>query len=426
MLILRSTFVPLAVAAVALLLSIPTIHSLVTLLIYHPPPFLGFEPGILPTQSVAGNRAFRRKIAKLEKRGKVKEGATERRQAASSSILVTRRREESKPVTSPAYTTITSVPERFGACHYRREQAEDEALSRKPLGYFLFVNKAKRNSHLCIIISRICSLFCCRIRFSPTQAASRPTEHHAQPTERSYGRKRKSEGQDDRLEGGGRRLWGGNGDGNGNGNDNNGNGNGHDDSNGNNDGDGNNSNGGTRNQDSADNIEEEQPFMACPFYIFDDHRYFACGNFALKRAADVKQHLKRKHAMDKTMYCPKCYSTFGSSGSRDTHVQRCRIRDMREPDLLSATECKLLANMPRGQGEISQWFWMWDSLFPGYPRPESVYVKHGIAESALVLRRGKEPGATDRLIKLHRPFGIHLEKEASASIMKGMFEYIFD
>ncbi|KAK7428234.1 hypothetical protein QQZ08_005300 [Neonectria magnoliae] len=72
--------------------------------------------------------------------------------------------------------------------------------------------------------------------------------------------------------------------------------------------------------------------------------------------------------------------------------------------------------MPHGQDDVSQWFWMWDLLFRGYARPESVYLKHGIAEFAMVLRRGKEPGLTNKLIELHRQFDINLEKEASASI----------
>ncbi|KAK7428233.1 hypothetical protein QQZ08_005299 [Neonectria magnoliae] len=235
MLVIRSSLLPLAITFVALLLSIPAIHALVTLLVHHPPSFLKFEPEALLTQPIAGNRAFRRKLAKLENRRKVKEIAREQRQAVFPAILDTRRREESKPSTSPTYSTITSIWERVGAWSHRREQAEGEALSHKPLYFSRFINKARRNSHLCITIARICSLFCCYIRSSATHAASRPTERHFQCTKGTCDRKRKSERENDRLGGANRekrKAWGGNGDGNGNdhhsnGNNNNGTGNGY-------------------------------------------------------------------------------------------------------------------------------------------------------------------------------------------------------
>ncbi|KPM40994.1 hypothetical protein AK830_g5551 [Neonectria ditissima] len=187
---------------------------------------------------------------------------------------------------------------------------------------------------------------------------------------------------------------------------------------------GSNNHDGTGGQNSA--RTEERPLLACPFYKFEDHVYFSCTHFDLRRPSDVKQHIERRHVQDKVKYCPKCYETFKTAKARDAHVQGCSKVDPRTPDLLSRTEFEKLKRMPHRLGEVGQWNWLWDQLFSGHPRPESPYIKEGLAECAYVLGHGKEARIAKELTRLLRQKGLHLPGDAASSITKNIYLEIFE
>jgi hypothetical protein len=66
-------------------------------------------------------------------------------------------------------------------------------------------------------------------------------------------------------------------------------------------------------------------YLACPFAKRNPKKFRYCYTHRLHRIGDVKQHLRREHAMP--IYCPICYEELQSEQEQDQHV---RTRDFTE------------------------------------------------------------------------------------------------
>lgn len=143
---------------------------------------------------------------------------------------------------------------------------------------------------------------------------------------------------------------------------------------------------------SGDEGSSEAPF-ACPFYKLDIQKHHRCLRYHLRRIKDVKQHIARQHRAPE-LYCARCYTVFADEARRDRHVRRadCAVRDAAPPafgDGVSPEQRRKLSSAQyaaRGRSAADQWFYVWDVLFPGRPRPGSVYVGNYVEEVAQLLR----------------------------------------
>ncbi|KAH8897400.1 hypothetical protein GQ53DRAFT_838021 [Thozetella sp. PMI_491] len=132
-----------------------------------------------------------------------------------------------------------------------------------------------------------------------------------------------------------------------------------------------------------------EPLLACPFYKKNRQKYQKCLHYQLRRIKDVKQHITRCHSQP-DFYCARCYDVFESAVHRDEHTRStsCEIRDPPQFDGVSPEGKKRLNQqyISRGKTIEGQWHDMWDIIFPGVSRPESVYVGNYIDEAIQLLR----------------------------------------
>ncbi|KAL8378123.1 hypothetical protein RB595_008706 [Gaeumannomyces hyphopodioides] len=129
-------------------------------------------------------------------------------------------------------------------------------------------------------------------------------------------------------------------------------------------------------------------YLACPFYKHNASQHMVCVRFRLRRVRDVKQHLNRCHS--RHMQCPVCGSEFKDSPGLESHI---RMRKCREPpggfriQGVTAQQGKLLSRrVKRKIGEESQWYDIWEILFPGSDRPASPYLVNELDEAVNTVR----------------------------------------
>ncbi|KAH0435272.1 hypothetical protein CcaCcLH18_04881 [Colletotrichum camelliae] len=130
-----------------------------------------------------------------------------------------------------------------------------------------------------------------------------------------------------------------------------------------------------------DDENDHQQLLACPFYKLDRIKSQDCLRLQLKRFKDVKQHISRRHMQPP--YCPSCGLEFDTEEQQNGHsrLQRCQIRNFHLPDGITyARRERIFTRARRNQGLSSQWFALWDLLFPDKARPASAFVEHPVRE----------------------------------------------
>lgn len=128
--------------------------------------------------------------------------------------------------------------------------------------------------------------------------------------------------------------------------------------------------------------------LACPYFRRDSRRHRECCGCGFNRIRDMKQHLKRKHAI---LYCcPVCHRPFETTQLRTDHIRAriCELADPHQaPDGITPERMPLLRDrVPSKLSEEGQWFHVFDLLFPGHPRPLSAYNNTQFFDSALNFR----------------------------------------
>ncbi|KAL2286422.1 hypothetical protein FJTKL_06805 [Diaporthe vaccinii] len=125
--------------------------------------------------------------------------------------------------------------------------------------------------------------------------------------------------------------------------------------------------------------------FACPFYLMDKARHETClTRHSLSNIDEVKEHLWASHR--RPNFCPICKDTFDTMKARDDHIRsrNCEHRNLPTFDGLTDGQIQQLARQgsPPASRE-SQWYALWDVVFPSGPRPLSPY--YSTAEEFLVV-----------------------------------------
>lgn len=139
---------------------------------------------------------------------------------------------------------------------------------------------------------------------------------------------------------------------------------------------------------------------ACPFYKNDSQRHRPCLTVNFTSIRSVKQHIIIDHHAP--ISCPICHSTFGSSIDKDKHIvaRTCTLREVLPEVLTGVTEDQVEKLMLRDpevrrsertaddeERQRQRWFRVWDTVFPGVPRPASAHMTAPREKEAVALRK---------------------------------------
>lgn len=128
--------------------------------------------------------------------------------------------------------------------------------------------------------------------------------------------------------------------------------------------------------------------FACPFQKYDPHKYHRCLKYTLNRIKDVKQHIYRQHTQPQ-YYCARCYKVFTTKDDRDGHSRRADCQKRHPPQFDGISEeqrNELKKSSPRKKPLQEQWYEVWEVIFPGCPRPQSVSIGNYVEEMVPLLR----------------------------------------
>jgi hypothetical protein len=129
--------------------------------------------------------------------------------------------------------------------------------------------------------------------------------------------------------------------------------------------------------------------FACPFLKWSPTTYSRCcvNVKKLNSISYVKQHIIRKHTPER--YCQVCQAAdFPDDDSLKSHINigKCTRRDRTMLDGVSYQQRSRLSrkSTPNASKE-DQWFAIWDILFTGHRRPNSVYMDTDLTQEMLQL-----------------------------------------
>ncbi|CAI6092671.1 unnamed protein product [Clonostachys chloroleuca] len=129
--------------------------------------------------------------------------------------------------------------------------------------------------------------------------------------------------------------------------------------------------------------------LACPFYKFNPVLYDECKKFQFARTSDMKQHLVRSHSVSEpsTLSCNVCHSPFVDEQSKRLHLREGGCSIVAVPEKLSLHEVASLkeTKFPRGSSAASQWFAIWNQLFPGHTQPQTPYKESNSIKETISL-----------------------------------------
>ncbi|KAK1829237.1 hypothetical protein QBC39DRAFT_357025 [Podospora conica] len=144
--------------------------------------------------------------------------------------------------------------------------------------------------------------------------------------------------------------------------------------------------------------------LACPFAKLDPQRHRPCLTVSFPSVRSVKQHIIIDHHAP--ISCPICHSAFASAADRDGHIvaRTCTQRDApRDAHLAGINEDQVERLMLRDPPEVrgrqraaaaddaerqrQRWFRVWDTVFPGVPRPASAHMTAPREREVVALRR---------------------------------------
>jgi hypothetical protein len=117
-------------------------------------------------------------------------------------------------------------------------------------------------------------------------------------------------------------------------------------------------------------------FLACPFWKRDQRKYWSCPGIKIKIISHMKQHLYRQHAPE--YYCTRCLTTFATDDLHQIHNEAgsCQFTPGKTLDGITLAQRAQLKRKHRELNtEEDRWYKMWEILFPGVPRPASVYYR---------------------------------------------------
>lgn len=132
-------------------------------------------------------------------------------------------------------------------------------------------------------------------------------------------------------------------------------------------------------------------WLACPFFKLDSIKYSSCRNHRFPKVKDVKRHLHKKHTKPCTAYyCIPCKANFRSEKILIRHLKQnsgCSV-ERGLPNCISEQQQQALRRKSRrGKPQKSQWYAIWDTIFPGLRRPDSPFLKSELEETLAEFRK---------------------------------------
>lgn len=115
--------------------------------------------------------------------------------------------------------------------------------------------------------------------------------------------------------------------------------------------------------------------LACPFYKWDPARYKNCRRILLTKISYVKQHILRAHRMPP--HCQICNESFQTDDHMRQHIRSmtCERRPYIPPDGVTEDQIFQLRSRVNQKNSLEdQWYEVFDIIFPGSPRPTSVFL----------------------------------------------------
>ncbi|KAH8722236.1 hypothetical protein BGZ61DRAFT_516337 [Ilyonectria robusta] len=127
--------------------------------------------------------------------------------------------------------------------------------------------------------------------------------------------------------------------------------------------------------------------LACPFFKRDPKEHGGCVSKRLTRIRDVKQHLSRIHAP--RFYCQRCFFVFDKEYSHQEHVTNANCTHDPSAHLMRVSYDQLRELSRKSKPSLSetdQWFAIWDILFPGEVKPDSVFIDPSLSVEMSIFR----------------------------------------
>lgn len=145
------------------------------------------------------------------------------------------------------------------------------------------------------------------------------------------------------------------------------------------------------------NLNQEAPSdsgkgrsFACTFWKSDQFKYRDCFTRKIHKISHLKQHLRRRHWP--RFYCPVCFTTFDTDMLLHTHSQKakCSPKEGAKLDGVTHEQRIPIEARFRQASDETQWYLIWDILFPSNPRPSSIYIDSDMPETFALMREYSE------------------------------------
>jgi len=161
-----------------------------------------------------------------------------------------------------------------------------------------------------------------------------------------------------------------------------------------------------RSKQAGEPKQPKQPPLACPFYKFDPRQHHECRYFVLRRVKDIKQHIQRKHpTLDTDPFPSRVCSPF--QGITAHHNEKTKKYPARGKDIQD------------------QWYDMWELIFPGHPRPKTIYLDNSREGRMRMLRRVWEGRKTEIMSSVSTIPGVPPANHESDSLWR-FFDHVME
>ena len=142
--------------------------------------------------------------------------------------------------------------------------------------------------------------------------------------------------------------------------------------------------------------ESENKSFACPYSKYEKARYSEmntntcekkyrrCASSYLTDIPRLKQHLFRTHKRPDS-YCARCYEIFKTQHDLEEHSRvhpPCPIVECPFPEKMTHDQRTIIQRRRDLKDQVSVWFYIYKTLFPGSIKPSSPYVEVVSVEAA--------------------------------------------
>ncbi|KAK4442624.1 hypothetical protein QBC34DRAFT_363491, partial [Podospora aff. communis PSN243] len=121
--------------------------------------------------------------------------------------------------------------------------------------------------------------------------------------------------------------------------------------------------------------EDDECFLACPFYKWNPEAHPKCGNKVLRTISRLKHHIWRAHDMG--IHCYSCFEQFRNEQDVATHMRARACQTRRDPPrdaITSEQRARIKKRVDPRKSKSQLWFDIFRVLFPEDPVPASPYV----------------------------------------------------